>query len=163
MMTLTRRFLLLTALMFWQGGFLFYAAVVIHVGRIVLGSHLQQGFITQSVTNYLNLGGAIALSIWGWDVVSARDSHVRRRRFRVGLWLLLVLTLGILTRLHVRMDEMLAVEPMRVVDPDAFYGLHRWYLHISTVQWVASLVLTALTLLAWRREDSAPREVYGQA
>ena len=50
--TLGRRLLLLIGLMFWQGGFLFYAAVVVPVGTRVLGSETEQGFITQSVTNY---------------------------------------------------------------------------------------------------------------
>ena len=54
-MTILRRFLVLIALFFWQGGFTFYAAVVVPVGQQVLHSHLRQGFVTQQVTNYLNL------------------------------------------------------------------------------------------------------------
>ena len=50
-----RRFLVLAALMFWQGGFTFYAAVVIKVGQDVLGSHRRQGFVTRRVAQYLNL------------------------------------------------------------------------------------------------------------
>ena len=47
-MTILRRFLVLIALFFWQGGFTFYAAVVVPVGQQVLHSHLRQGFVTQS-------------------------------------------------------------------------------------------------------------------
>src|SRR5260370_16274673 len=67
MPTLVRRVLVLAALMFWQGGFTFYAAVVVPVGQDVLGSHLAQGFITRQVTNYLNLAGGLALGILGWE------------------------------------------------------------------------------------------------
>src|SRR5437899_2231150 len=57
-----RRFTVLIALMFWQGGFTFYAAVVVPIGQEELGSHESQGFITRGVTNYQNRAGAIAQS-----------------------------------------------------------------------------------------------------
>ena len=67
-----RRYLVLLALSFWQGGFTFYAAVVVPVGQEVFG-HLRQGFITRQVTVYLNLAGAVALLVLVWDLVAARD------------------------------------------------------------------------------------------
>ena len=45
-----RRFIVLVALCFWQGGFTFYAGVVVPVGTDVLGSSLKQGFVTRRVT-----------------------------------------------------------------------------------------------------------------
>jgi hypothetical protein len=39
--TVLRRLLLLLALMFWQGGFMFYGAVVVPVGAEALGSHRE--------------------------------------------------------------------------------------------------------------------------
>ena len=48
-MVILRRLILLVALMFWQGGFMFYCSVVITVGAQVLGSELEQGFVTQAV------------------------------------------------------------------------------------------------------------------
>ena len=68
MLTLLRRFSVIAALMFWQGGFTFYAAVVVPIGQENLG-HEEQGFITREVTNYLNLAGAAALLLLAWDVV----------------------------------------------------------------------------------------------
>src|SRR2546428_9021513 len=76
MVTFLRRFLVLAALMFWQGGFTFYAAVVVPVGQQVLGSDLEQGFITRQVTQWLNVAGAVALVPLAWDVLAAE----RRRR-----------------------------------------------------------------------------------
>ena len=74
MLILFRRFLVLVALMFWLGGFTFYASVVVPVGQRELGSHLEQGFITRQVTNYLNLSGAVALVVLAWDVAASRES-----------------------------------------------------------------------------------------
>jgi hypothetical protein len=62
-MTILRPLILLIALMFWQGGFMFYGSVVITVGAEVLGSEMDQGFVTQAVTNYLNIAGAVCLMI----------------------------------------------------------------------------------------------------
>ena len=102
-MTLLRRFLVLAGIMFWQGGFTFYAAVVIHIGKGVLGSHLQQGLITRHVTNYLNVKsrGLVALLLfWGWDIAAARDPVRFRRRLRWTLWTLLAVILALLFWLH---------------------------------------------------------------
>jgi hypothetical protein len=152
MMTALRRFLLMVAVMFWQGGFTFYAAVVIHVGKEVLGSHLEQGFVTRSVTNYLNVAGAVALLLWGWDIAVTMDSGTRRK-LRWALWGVMVLALGVLAWLHVRLDGLLDPSVFEILDSPRFLELHRWYLYVSEVHWGGSLILAALTLLAWRAED----------
>jgi hypothetical protein len=159
MMTILRRFLLLMALGFWQGGFTFHAAVVIHVGHDVLGSHLQQGYITGVAANYLNLAGLVTLVLWGWDIAMTKDTSRVRRWVRWAIWVVLLLALGMLTWLHGRLDELLAVESFRILEPPRFYDLHRWYLNISTVQWGGSLLLTLATLLAWRAEDKRSASV----
>ena len=68
-----RRMVLLVSLMFWQGGFMFYGGVVVPVGGRILGSETRQGFITQSVTNYLNLAGARSASSCGWSICGTTD------------------------------------------------------------------------------------------
>ena len=43
-----RRYLTVIALMFWLGGFTFYASIVVPIGMDAMkGSALRQGFITQ--------------------------------------------------------------------------------------------------------------------
>ena len=61
MLTLLRRFLVVSALMFWQGGFLFYASIVVPIGQEVLPTPQDQGFITRHVTKSMNVSGAVAL------------------------------------------------------------------------------------------------------
>jgi hypothetical protein len=152
-LTMGRRWLLLAAIMFWQGGFTFYGAVVVPVGSEILGSHQEQGWITRSVTNYLNLAGMVALVVWAWDIARTTDSVVWRHRLRWVLWAVLLLTLGLLVWLHLRLDDFIDFELFQIIDRPHFRILHNWYLNISTVQWGGSLVLMAVTLLAWRAED----------
>jgi hypothetical protein len=71
-----RRFLTLVALIFWQGGFTFYAAVVVPIGQRVLGSHLEQGFITREVTWYMNIAGAVALAVLAGDLLASSRTQL---------------------------------------------------------------------------------------
>jgi hypothetical protein len=153
-MTVVRRWLLLWALMFWQGGFTFYGGVVVPIGSAVLGSEREQGFITRKVTNYLNLAGAVALAVWGWDLSAMRGTSPIDRRLRWAIWAGLVLSLILLVWLHPRLDELLDPENMMVLDRHRFRSLHERYLIVSTVQWAGCLLLTALTIRAWREEDA---------
>jgi hypothetical protein len=148
-MVLIRRFLLLWLLMFWLGGFTFYAAVVVPIGTEKLGSPLHQARITQPVTNWLNLAGAIALAAWAWDLSLMR----RHRWWRWLLWLALVLLLAALIALHPWMDALLDLANGEVYDLPTFTVLHRVYLWISTVQWGGAIVLSYATLRGWRDAD----------
>jgi hypothetical protein len=151
-MVLVRRFLVLAALMFWQGGFIFYAAVVVPIGQQVLRPPVSQGVITRRVTNYLNLAGAIALVPLLWDGAVSGDRSAWRRLLRSLTWAGMAITLGLLAWLHVRMDSLLD-QISQPVDTAAFHGLHRVYLWVQTGQWCLALVYAVLALMAWRAED----------
>jgi hypothetical protein len=160
MLLLTRRFLALAALFFWQGGFTFYASVVVPVGQEVLGSHLEQGFITRQVTGWLNLSGVIALVFVAGESFLARDPSIWRRRGRMALWLVMAATLAGLFVLHARLNLFLDPAEHTLDNRSAFRPLHRLYLWIQTVQWLAAVAYLGLTLLAWRAEDHT-RELAG--
>jgi Na+-driven multidrug efflux pump len=157
-MILLRRLLVLIALFFWQGGFTFYASVVVPVGQQVSGNR-QQGFVTRQVTVYLNLAGAAALTVLLWDLLAARDSSKWRRMSRWFLWTSMALALLGLFWLHGQLDELLIVKGRVVRDPDAFYEQHRLYLWISTLQWACGLLYLIATLLVWRKADQLGEEV----
>jgi hypothetical protein len=137
-MTFLRRFLVLIAFAFWQGGFTFYAAVVVHVGLHV-DKHVQSQ-ITTSVTNYLNISGAVALVVLAWDLLPV-DPADWRRRGRFLMWSLMLLMLGALIGLHVQLDREFTMP------------VHAVYLWVSTVQWVAGLLYLALSIVVWRAQD----------
>ena len=147
-MIICRRFLILAALAFWQGGFAFYAAVVVPMGEQVLTSPIEQGFVTRRVTNYLNLAGAVALPLLLWDIAGSK----KQSRPRLLIWSLMSLILLLLVWLHPRIDRHLDVQTMSIVDHERFYVAHQVYLIASAIQWLGALAFGVLSLQAWRGE-----------
>lgn len=129
---------------------MFYGAIVVPVGTMVLGSESLQGFVTQSVTNYLNIIGFLSLIIWLGELILQRDTLKIRRNIRWAILILLIVMIGLLSWLHIRLDQLLDAETYVISNSDLFIRLHSWYLIISTIQWAFSLVLVGLTIWAWR-------------
>ena len=154
MVSLSRRVLLVFALIFWQGGFTFYTAVVVPIGTEVLQSAEQQGWITRQVTVWLNGAGAVALPLWAWNLAADPASSRTGRILRWSTWAGLLITLLLLVWVHGRMDALLDPVQERIHDRSTFYGMHRVYLWVSTVQWLVALALIVCTLRDWREIDN---------
>jgi hypothetical protein len=148
--TILRRFLVLAVLLFWQGGFTFYAAVVVPVGRVTIGSG-PQSTVTRRVTNFLNLAGVVALAPLAWDIRASGQQS--RRAWRWAMWLGMAATLIALLWLHTRLDAIMDPKTAEVADSPAFYWLHRLYLWICTLQWACAAGYGVLSLGAWRATD----------
>ena len=136
-----RRFLLAVSLAFWLGGFTFYGAVVVPTGMKVLGGHVRQGFITQQVTDWLNLASLVAIPIILWDI--ARLWHANGRVWRVvsaGAWVAMALLQIELFALHPLLDRLLDPVAREVLDRGRFDVLHRVYLMSQSVQWAAGVI-----------------------
>ena len=134
-----RRLFAVLLLAVWWGGFTFYALVVVPTGHSVLRSKVRQGFITQEVTNKLNILGAETLVLLLWQCVATRREIGSPAWFRTAAisWAVLAATLALLCWLHPRLDALLDAEHRSVLDDDKFYALHRIYLVIATGQWLA--------------------------
>ncbi len=157
--TLARRWIVLWAILFWQGGFMFYGGVVVPVGGKVLGSDREQGFVTAEVTNYLNLAGAVALGFWLWDILAERGPSPLARRLRLGLWAALAVSLLVLVWQHAQLDRLIDPAASAIHDRGRFGLFHSLYLFVSTVQWMGCLGLSALTLWAWQAPPpSSPKD-----
>lgn len=137
--------------MFWLGGFTFYAAVVVPIGTEVLGSPAEQGWITQRVTNWLNVAGAVALAGWAWDIAADAAPTRLRQGLRWLLWVFLVLMLAVLVALHPPMDALLDSADTGESGHTQFRTLHRIYLWVSTAQWAVGIALSFATLRTWSR------------
>lgn len=151
-MVLLRRFGVVAALMFWQGGFTFYAAVVVPLGTSLHGA-VEQGFLTRLVTNCLNWSGLVCLMVLAAELLTSNDPSRYRLWLRRLCWAGLALSLVGLFVLHPRLDALLDPEQSRVLNRSLFRPRHRLYLWVSTVQWLITLVYLLCTLLAWRGED----------
>ncbi len=135
------RLLAVWSLAFWLGGFTFYSAVVIPVLHDQLGSPLATGLVTRRVTDALNILGVVTITLGWLMTVFARLTQQLRPLHRDWASLALVITtvcLVILIALHRVLDKRL--DAARMHD---FYSLHRLYLWVSTVQWLANLWLLA--------------------
>ena len=144
-MITARRFLVVQALLLWQGGFLFYAAVVVPTGSEVLGP-FQQGRVTRHVTDTMNLIGIAALLVLAWDQIRSADFL----RWRWTLWGILAVGLVCLFGLHPRIEQHVDfAADGKITDYPAFYRWHRVYLCVATAQWIAGLAYVAVTLRAW--------------
>jgi len=156
MSVILRRFLVLFVLLFWQGGFLFYSAVVVLVGMAVLPPPSRQSLVTMPVTRYLNLIGGVTLLILALDVFLTPDDSARRKGWRWVCCLFMAVALAGLMWLHpwlVRLSE--GAENPLLSQPE-FYPLHRAYLLTSSLQWFLAMAFLVLTLQAWRVEDRRP-------
>lgn len=146
-MTLLRRFLVLQLLAVWQGGFFFYAAVVVPTGTDVLGA-TTQGSVTARVTDWLNAIAVVSLLLLAWEMRTSGS------RPRWACWIVMSIAQIVLFAVHQRLEEMMDPDRLYVVEA-GFYGVHRVYLIASTVQWAAALAFVWLTLRAWRRIDQS--------
>lgn len=148
-----RYFCVFQMFLFWQGGFLFYSAVVVPTGTEVLDSAKEQGLITQRVTDWLNIIGVVWVLVFAWDLAASGD--FRRFSKRTWLWAITAVLLGMLFYLHPQMDGLIDASEQKVTDRPAFRTLHIVYLWVSTLHWLLGLILAWLTLRTWTK-DAGP-------
>jgi hypothetical protein len=153
-MTIALRFLVLQVLLLWQGGFVFYAAVVVPAGTNLLGA-AGQGAVTARVTDALNAIGAVGLAALALELRLTRDPNRRRVAYRWWTWGIALVCHGLLIYFHLLLDAFMDDRQRQVVIGPPFYPVHRLYLWTSTVQWLTCLLLTWWALRAWRDEDRA--------
>jgi hypothetical protein len=127
------RYINTLAIAFWLGGLTFYGFIVVPVGADILGS-IGQGFITQRVTNQLNLVASGVLAVLLANVI------LQRSRFLIGSWLVLAVTQIALLVMHPWLDAMLDVTTQEISDGELFYKRHGIYLDVTAIQWAALLV-----------------------
>jgi hypothetical protein len=137
------RALSLWLLTVWLGGFTFYTAAVIPILHDQLGSPLETGLVTQRATQVLNLLGLVTVALGCMRASFGRtESGERGAPARWGPRFLLISAacLAALLLLHRVLDSRLETAELH-----DFYTIHRVYVWVSTLQWLANLGL----ILCW--------------
>jgi hypothetical protein len=147
-----RRFLVLQVLLVWQGGFVFYAAFVVPAGTQLWGA-AGQGAVTARVTDALNGVGLVGVALLAFDLALTRDPQPRRTACRWWAWAVVLVCQFLLFYLHQLLDAFMDDSRRVVVVRPPFYPVHRVYLWVSTVQWLACLLWLWWTVRAWSEED----------
>jgi hypothetical protein len=125
----------------WWGAFTFYAGVVVPVGMRVLGSHTEMGFITQQVTNYLNIFSLIVFLIYAYLL---KNEEVKKGNLVEEITVISLIGFQLLLFLiHSNQTDLLDFTHHKVLDKNNFYLLHRIYLIVETLIWltVSGLIL----------------------
>ena len=148
--TTLRRFLVFQAFLAWQGGFLFYAAVVVPAGTDLLGAGTQ-GEVTREVTAWLNRIGFAWSIVTLWDLLA--DPPDRRKRLALGLWAVAVVALIWLVVLRDALGELLDSDAGRSAGRAGFRCSHVAYLWLSTLHWLIGLYLAYDCVARWGRPN----------
>lgn len=146
-----RRFLVFQAYLAWQGGFLFYAAVVVPAGTELLGAGTQ-GEVTREVTAWLNRIGFAWAAVVLWDLRADPPPASRRRgRLALGLWAAALVALIWLVVLRDSLGELLDSDGGRSANRAGFRRSHVAYLWLSTLHWLIGLYLAYDCVARWGR------------
>jgi hypothetical protein len=160
-MTTLRRFIVIQALMLWQGGFLFYAAFVVPTGAKVLGGAFEQGRITQFVADTMNWVGLAAIVVFAWELLHAPPRPGSLKRLLWITWLVMAAGLASLFSIRLQLLELVDFEDSTFPDRRLFHFWHRIYLWISTLQWAAGLIFVMALVYSWRRSDALNSYIIG--
>ena len=117
----------------WWGGLCFYAVVVVPIGTALIGT-LEQGFITQQVTqchNGLSFVFLICL------LIEASYRQCSRVLWSVGA-VLAIIDVG-LVAWHFHLTAMMDFQHQSV--PSNFYSAHAIYLWMTAVEWSIGMVI----------------------
>lgn len=148
----------------WMGGFTFFTAVSLRVAHRVLDDPGDFGFVTQTVTDRLNIIGLVAVVLLLAQLTSHWRILASRPRFAMTCtWLTLAITLGLMFLQHNQIDGLLDFQQRLVTDRDAFERVHDRYEMTATIQWLAAVVHLAVMLtVAGVRSPIAAGDVDGR-
>lgn len=130
----------LIAVALWFGGFTCYTAFVLRIGNDVVGG-LDQGYITQRVTDVLNVLAGVMVAAVLIDLATQWRRFSRRCRALGGFaFMLMLVSLIASIILHDKLDAML--DPATLAQPrrSKFMPVHSRYALASTFLWCGSLI-----------------------
>jgi len=152
-MIVTSRILLLIVFSLFWGGLTFYTGIVIRISHDVLIDPMESGLITQRVTHWLQIAGAVSAFFMLWNAVLVRKISRKYGFTLITCSLILVCSLVGLVLVHNQLDAVIDVDAMEITNRDAFTISHRRYNQLTTIEWISSLIYLIFTVAAWRQVD----------
>lgn len=160
-MTILFRTLFLFAFALFWGGLTFYTGIVVRIMHDVLNDPMDGGFITQRVTNVLQVLGGLVAVLMVCNAWPALKICRRRGAALIVCAVVLALSLVGLYFVHAQLDAVISLEEGGVLDRDRFVIGHRRYNQLTTIEWIASLVYLPIAMSAWRTQDAVRRSETG--
>ncbi|QVL33275.1 hypothetical protein KIH39_04990 [Telmatocola sphagniphila] len=145
-------FLLWFALLWWQGGFMFYSSIVVYIATNVLGSAFEQGKITARVMLWLNGLGTLTILLMLADLLRWKGWQFKPRGMWI-CWLILAITQALLWNLREEMVAVIDLKEDSIRDRASFREMHEWYMRWTSVQWG-----TCLAYMIWLIARGNPPE-----
>jgi hypothetical protein len=165
------RYVVMSAFIFWLGGFTFYISIVVPAATKVQGDALaggavkrmkpghsgeeqfepaklamvHQGFITRQVTKAINWAAVIALSLLVIDLFVTPGA----RWSRALLLAVMAACQAGLFPLHGHLDSFMDPDTLSIHNRPVFYQWHRLYLYVHLMQWIAALIYLGLLMMVW--------------
>lgn len=128
----TWRLFLLLVWAAWWGGLSFYAVVVVPIGTELIGS-VEQGFITQHVTQWHN-------GLSGLFLVSLLIEAIRRRSREMWAIVIVLAIINIaLVAWHAKLTAMMDFKQQAVLG--SFYAQHSIYLWLTAAEWLLGIAM----------------------
>ena len=143
------------AIVLWLGGFTFYATLVVPSGELVVG-RVPQGYVTQRVTDGLNVIGCVLLLFMLVDLMLHRK-YLSPWAMRARCLGLVVFGVGLvmLFELHNHMDALMDRTTLAKPDRVVFKPMHQRYQMIFTFMWMATVLELAMMLHGHQRRAVA--------
>jgi len=150
MITWICRFLLLTTFAVFWGGLTLYEGIVVRIVHDVLPDPMDGGMITQRVTWWLQLLGAITVALMLWNAcIVGWESRGYGATLGVCAIVLGAAIAGLFF-VHSQLDAVIDIEAAEITGRAAFKLNHRRYNQLTTVEWLTSIAYLAVTVAAWR-------------
>lgn len=155
------RFICVCSVGFWLGGFTLHALVVIPAGHDLLGSRTI-GFVTQRVTEILNIAGVVTVVLLLLNLLLHwRGGSMLQRVTLAFTWTMLAATLLLQFGLHFKISGTLESTSRSIRDQLQFRRLHTAYERVAMVQWFSGLMHLWFVVAVPLARGSATHRVEG--
>jgi hypothetical protein len=148
-----RRFVQVSALGLWLGGFAVYTSAVISIGHRHFPGR-SFGFVTAEVTSVLQILSLVAIALCAISLACEwRHLPIGYRWAFASVGLVMLGLLAGSYLVHATLDAVLDADARQIRDPERFDPLHERYELVASLHWGFGLLYLGILIASWRRLD----------